>query len=454
MLKRANTSPKGFSRRGFLGASLAVLPGLSLSAGKRDRETPSAPEPPARPSRIKAYRTLGRTGWNVSDISFGAGGLSNADVLRTALDRGVNYIDTGEHYERGGSERTIGEALKGVDRKSVFVTTKLNMSFVKVTDKAGLRERFRKCLERLRLDYVDCLMIHMCTLAQVKHKPYHELIRELKTEGRVRFSGLSNHGADLSLYGKLDDPMDQVLLAAADDGRFDVFLFVHNYLKAETGGKILAACKAKGIGTTLMKMDPAFYIQEDKNILASVEERYAARGEAVPEAVVKLAGLARERAVKTEAFLKSHNLAGLEQARDAAIRFCLDDPDVHCVCPSINTFNQLDAFLALSGGTMSRGDAAVLAGCAEVAGSSTCRFACGACEAACPRGVPVNSIMRYNYYFKGKGREKAALADYAALGERGAASCGECAGPCERACPYGVSIQGKLIVAHETLTLA
>ena len=221
--------------------------GCRRSRGQ-ERSGAAAPAPPVRPPRIKAYRTLGRTGWKVSDISFGAGGLSNANVLQTAVDRGVNYIDTGEHYERGGSERTIGEALKGMDRKSVFVTTKLDLSFVKEIDKAGLEERFRKCLERLGLDYVDCLMIHMCTLAQVKHEPYHELIRELKAEGRVRFEGLSNHGADLSLYGKLDDPMDQVLLAAAEDGRFDVFLFVHNYLKAETGVKILAACKAKGIG--------------------------------------------------------------------------------------------------------------------------------------------------------------------------------------------------------------
>lgn len=448
-------SKRGLSRRRFLGATLAVLPALGLKAGESREERAGAPalQQPAEPPGVKAHRTLGRTGWRVSDISFGAGNLSNANVLEMALDRGINYIDTGEHYERGGSERTIGEALKGHNRKSVFVTTKLNLSFDKRVDKAGIRERFQKCLERMRLDYADCLMIHMCTLAQVKYEPYHEVIRELKAEGRVRFSGLSNHGADLSLYGRLDDPMDQVVLASAEDGRFDVVLFVYNYLKTEVGGKILAACKAKGMGTTLMKMDPAFYIQEDKNILASVEERYKSQGKALPEAFTKIAELSRERAAKTEAFLKSHNLAGLEQARDAAIRFCLNNPDVHCVCPSINTFEALDAFLALSGGTMSPSDEAILAGCAEVAGNSTCRFACGACEAACPRGVPVNTIMRYNYYFRGKGREKTALVEYAALGARGAGCCEECAGPCERACPYGVPIQGKLIVAHNTLML-
>jgi predicted aldo/keto reductase-like oxidoreductase len=304
----------------------------------------------------------------------------------------------------------------------------------------------------MRLDYVDCLMLHMCTLAQVKHEPYHEAIRELKTEGRVRFSGLSNHGADLSLYGQLDDPMDQVILAAAEDGRFDVALFVYNYLKTDVGEKILAACKAKNMGTTLMKMDPAFYIQDDKKSLGAIEERYKSRGEAVPAPVLKMKELAKDRAERTEAFLKKHQLAGLEQARDAAIKFCLSHPAVHCVCPSINSIQDLEGFLALSGATMDARDASILKGCADVAGDFTCRFACGACEPACPRGVPINTIMRYHYYFRAKGQEKMALAEYATLGARDAADCADCSGPCERACPYGVPIQSKLIAANETLT--
>ncbi len=449
--RQTQNGSKGFSRRNFLGVSLGAIPalGVSLSAARMQPAAGRASEP----SRIRSFRTLGRTGWTCSDIGFGAGNLSNANVLQSALDRGVNYIDTGEHYERGGSERTIGEALQGRNRKSVFVTTKLNLSFNRQNDKPGIRERFNKCRERMRLEYVDCLMIHMCTLAQVKHEAYHEAIRELKAEGKVRFSGISNHGADLSIYGKLDDPMDQVVLAAAEDGRFDVVLFVYNYLKSDVGEKVLAACKAKNMGATLMKMDPAFYIQEDKNSLAAVEERYTSRNEALPEPVLKMRALAKDRADKTEAFLKSHGLTGWEQARDAAIKFCLNHPDVHSVCPSINSFQALDGFLALSGVPMDVRDSRILAGCVEVAGDMTCRFACGACEPACPKGVPVNTIMRYNYYFKAKGQEKTALAEYAALGARAAADCAGCPGPCESACPYGVPIQGKLIAAHETLTL-
>jgi predicted aldo/keto reductase-like oxidoreductase len=450
---------KLISRRGFIAASLAAASAAGLRAKERVvGQVPAVPaQPPAQDKpmpKIKEYRRLGRTGYKVSDISFGAGPLSNANVLRAALDAGVNYIDTAEHYERGGSERTIGEVLKTHDRKSLFITTKLNLSFSKQITKADIRTRFMKCLERMGTDHADCLMIHMCTLAEVKYEPYHELIGELKAEGKVRFSGLSNHGADLSLFGRLDDPMDQVVLAAAEDGRFDIMLFVYNFLQREAGERILKACAAKDVGVTLMKSDPGLIVESEREVLSSMEARYKKDGKEVPEAVKKLFLKAAERTAVTEAFLKKHGIAGPEKTRDAAVKFCLNDPGVHAVCPSINSFEALEAFVSLSGQKLELKDEAVLDDYREVYGSSYCRHACGLCEASCPRGVPVNTIMRYEYYFAAKGREKEAMGLYAAAGGRGldAGECAGCAGYCEAACPYGVPIQAKLLMAHEDLT--
>ena len=454
---RAENGGSGLTRRAFFGATMAALPALGLKAAGFSGHAGGAgaglsAQSPAEPPRIKAYRTLGRTGWRVSDVSFGAGGLSNANVLEMALDRGVNYVDTGEHYERGGSERTIGEVLKTHDRKSFFITTKLNLSFVKRITKADLRDRFMKCLERLRTDYADCLMIHMCSLAQVKYEPYHELIGELKTEGKVRFSGLSNHGADLSLFGPLDDPMDQVVLAAAEDGRFDIMLFVYNFLQREAGERIIKACAAKDIGVTLMKTDPGLILQMERESLAQVDENYKQSGREIPEAITKLRQRAAERTAATEAFLNKHGISGPEKTRDAAIKFCLNNPGVHAVCPSINSFEALEAYLSLSGQRLEIADADVLDDCSQAYGDTYCRHACGLCEPSCPRGVPVNAVMRYEYYFAAKGREKEAMGLYAALGGRGAEACAGCSGPCEAACPYGVPIQAKLMLAHEDLT--
>jgi hypothetical protein len=458
-MTRKNEKGKLISRRGFIGASLAAVSAAGLRA--KERVAGQVPAVPAQPvaqdkpmSKIKEYRRLGRTGYKVSDISIGGGPLSNANVLRAAIEAGVNYVDTAEHYENGGSERTIGEVLQTHERKSLFITTKLNLSSRKAATKADIRERFMKCLERMKTDYADCLMIHMCTLAQVKFEPYHELIGELKTEGKVRFSGLSNHGADMSLFGRLDDPMDQVVMAAAEDGRFDIMLFVYNFLQREAGEKILKACAAKDVGVTLMKTDPGLILEMERESLNSMEERYKKDGKEIPEAIKKLALTAAERTAVTEAFLKKHGIAGPEKTRDAAIKFCLNHPGVHAVCPSINSFEALEAFVSLSGQKLELKEEAVLDDYREIYGASYCRHACGLCEGSCPRGVPVNTIMRYEYYFGAKGREKEAMGLYAAVSDRGldAGDCAGCAGHCEAACPYGVPIQAKLLMAHENLT--
>jgi hypothetical protein len=89
------------TRRSFIkswvsaGVALGLLPGRRLSAQQRV----ASPE-----MKIKEYRALGRTGFMVSDIGFGAGYLSNPGVLEAALDMGMNYIDTAEHYIRGNSD--------------------------------------------------------------------------------------------------------------------------------------------------------------------------------------------------------------------------------------------------------------------------------------------------------------------------------------------------------------
>ncbi len=448
---------KNITRRGFLGASLAAAAaaGLQGKGGLAAQDVPAAPLQPAAAAgpRIKEYRRLGRTGFKVSDISVGGGPLSNDNVLRAALDAGVNYVDTAEHYERGGSERTIGRVLETHPRDSFFITTKLNISFNKQVTKEGLRDRYMKCLERMATDHADCLMIHMCTLEQVKYEPYHELIRELKAEGKVRFSGLSNHGADLSLFGPLSDPMDKVVLAAVEDGRFDIVLFVYNFLQREAGDRILEACSAKDVGVTLMKSDPGLVVSNEREALAASEDRFKKAGRELPEAVVKAKERSAERAARLDAFLKKHGIEGAEKARDAAVKFCLSHPGVHTVCPSINSFEDLRAFVSLSGQKLELADEAVLADSRAAFGDSYCRHACGLCEPACPRGVPINTVMRYAYYFGAKGRQKDAMGLYAALGEaRAAGECAGCSGPCEAACPYGVSIQSKLLAAHESLT--
>jgi len=435
------------NRRRFIQSSFAVAAGLGLTR-KNELFGGTKQDAQAEKSKIKDYRILGRTGFKVSDIGFGAGNLSDPALFGAALDAGVNYVDTAEHYARGNSERTIGQTIKDRDRKKLFITGKLNFGLGKNT-KEGIKERTQKCLERLQTDYLDCLMIHMTpSLDQLKHEGYHDAIRELRAEGRVKFTGLSNHGTEHQYAGFVKDPMDKIILAAAEDGRFDVVLFTYNFMQREMGDRILKACAEKNIGTTLMKTNPI----RGYNDILSMYERMREKGR-VTEAGEEIIRDFTSRVEKGKEFAQKYGLNGDKEASGAAIKFCLNNPDVHSVCPTISTYEDLEFYVSLSGGRLEPVEESMLADYKSFSGNMYCRHACGECESSCPHEVPVNTIMRYQHYFMSQGREKHAMAKYAALPRTNASVCTDCDGYCEAACPYGVKVQGLLMAAHHTLSL-
>jgi predicted aldo/keto reductase-like oxidoreductase len=244
--------------------------------------------------------------------------------------------------------------------------------------------------------------------------------------------------------------MDTVILAAAEDGRFDVVLFAYNFIQREKGEKILRACREKNMGTTLMKTNPVKFHAEMQGYFDQAKER----GREMPERMVRMMKDYKDFVKpEAEAFKAAYGLETPEQIRDAAIKFVLSNPHVHTACPTINSFDALNAYLPLSGQQLKPREAALLADYESVYGRYYCRHACGECESACPHGVPVNTVMRYHHYFEAQGREKHAMEHYADLKGSNASVCSTCAGPCQEACSFGIPIQGLLIQAHEALSL-
>ncbi len=400
--------------------------------------------------KIESFRTLGRTGFKVSEIGFGAGFLNDPSVLNRALEIGINYIDTGEHYGNGQSEATIGEVIGRHDRKKIFITTKLNLSFGEEPTKDRLKSRFTKCLERMKTDYADCLMIHMTPdIIQVKHEDFHEAFKELKSDGKVRFLGLSNHGTEQSIYGFTPVKMEDVILAAAEDGRFDVALFVYNFLQKEQGEKIISKCKEKNIGVTLMKTNPVLVYERRMESIEQARQR----GRDASESLQKMMDEYKNRLAEADEFKKKHGIKTNEEIRDAAIRFTLSNPDVHTVCPTIQNFDELNAFAALAGTKLSDIDESSLDNYSTNLGKYYCRHACGECEPACPKRVPINTIMRYNHYFDSQQREKQAMSKYAKLTFNNASECFDCDGVCERNCRHNVPVRAMMMYAHQNLSL-
>jgi predicted aldo/keto reductase-like oxidoreductase len=182
-------------------------------------------------------------------------------------------------------------------------------------------------------------------------------------------------------------------------------------------------------------------------------EQLQAQGKEVSQFFLDGVKRYKDKADRAEEFIKAHNLQKPEEIMDAAIRFCLDNENVNTVCCLAKTYQEMESFVRLSGTRLSDKDTANLRVYKEGCGELYCRHACGLCEPACPHHVPVNTIMRYHQYFAAQRREREAMELYAEIAGHNAEVCRECPGYCEAACPYHVSIQGMLLVAHADLSM-
>jgi len=195
-------------------------------------------------------RTLGKTGMQVSALSFGASSLGaefrNIDIneaiksVHVALDRGMNLIDTSPYYGRGLSESLLGFALNGIDRESYYLCTKLGRYTPTHFDFSAkrVRESVEISLTRMKVDYLDIILCHdieFVDLAQIVEETIPEL-RKIQAEGRVRFVGISGY------------PM-KIFRQISDQTKLDVILSYNHYTLQNTMlADLVDEMKSKDIG--------------------------------------------------------------------------------------------------------------------------------------------------------------------------------------------------------------
>jgi len=156
-------------RRQFLKSSLTVsaipalgaAPAVALAAKNDD---PAAGEPP----RVRRYRPLGKTGFEMSDISFGTGSLPSPSLFLRALERGINYFDTAPDY--GQAEEYMGQVLaKYKKRDEIFIASKFcdhvayqdGVSHLQLPKtKADYISAVEGSLKRLNTDRLDVVFVH------------------------------------------------------------------------------------------------------------------------------------------------------------------------------------------------------------------------------------------------------------------------------------------------------
>ncbi len=150
------------------------------------------------------YRTLGRTGWDVSTISFGGwaigGGWGKVKdeesiaALHTAVDLGVNFFDTADGYGGGRSEQLLAQ-LRQERSETIYIATKIgrrsNPHTVESYNRENLTAYVERCLQNLKTDALDVVQLH-CPPTEVYYRPeVFGILDDLVEQGKIRYYGVS-----------------------------------------------------------------------------------------------------------------------------------------------------------------------------------------------------------------------------------------------------------------------
>ena len=216
------------------------------------------------------YRELGRTGWKVSEISFGAWAIGSfwgkvddnesMAALHRAIDLGVNFIDTADVYGMGKSERLIAR-LRKERRETIYVATKAGRRLSPHTadgyNKQNLSGFIEDSLRNLETDCLDLVQLH-CPPTEVYYRPeVFGALDDLVTAGKIRCYGVSVEKVEEALKAIEYPGVQSVQII------FNMFrlrpaeLFFREALRRKVG--ILARVPlASGLLTGRMKRDTSF----------------------------------------------------------------------------------------------------------------------------------------------------------------------------------------------------
>lgn len=261
------------------------------------------------------YRTLGKTGLTVSVAGLGCGGNSRlglgrgasfdecVTVARTAIDLGVNFLDTAEVY---GTEEIVGSAVRSYDRDRLVISTKAIFRAGDATGEAVTR-RVEESLRRLGLDYVDIFHFHAVDPTAYEHHRdvLAPALLKLKEQGKVRHIGITETGPR--------DPEQKMLARAIEEAPWEVIMLAYSLANQGARHKIFPVTQRRGIGTLLM-----FVV---RNIFSNAAYRSAVFARLVEQGQLDASVLAGGDPL---AFLVTDG--GAESITDAAYRYARHEP--------------------------------------------------------------------------------------------------------------------------------
>jgi len=361
-------------------------------------------------------RRLGRTGLQVSEISLGSSPLPDATLLRTLVDRGVNYIDTSHNYENGNCERKIGRLVKEVGKDKLNVGTKFHVT--PRDTKASIMASVHGSLKRLATETIDVLLIHGAESAEVLvDERVLGAYEDLKKEGAYRFRGLSCHANH-----------EPVIRKAVECGHYDMVQLGYNVFdiqEAETAAKVETYPDYLGASGIRGLIDLAH--SRDVGVLAMK--------------TLKVGGRRQDLAAYR---------TGATTLYQAMLKWVLADERVTSALTEILSHQQMEEDLGAVGAPLTAAEMGTLERYVAANGRDYCH-GCGTCRRACPSGVDTTAILHALAYHESYGKTGRARAAYAALDPSARVSgCRDC-GACEAACPYGVGVRARILEADRFL---
>jgi aryl-alcohol dehydrogenase-like predicted oxidoreductase len=248
--------PTDLSRRMFIGGTLAMAACSKTGPDKAPPEGAIPLPPAATTTAMMPMRPLGKTGVNVSLVGLGGAHIGRqkeeADsvrIIRSAVDRGINFLDNCWDYNEGKSEERMGKALLDGYRQKVFLMTKLDGR----TSEAATQQ-LEQSLRRLRTDVIDLVQVHEVIrmgdpAAVFREGGAIEALVAARKAGKIRFIGFTGHK---------DPAIHLTMLETADQHgfRFDTVQMPLNVMDAHYKSfekSVLPVAVDKGMGILGMK---------------------------------------------------------------------------------------------------------------------------------------------------------------------------------------------------------
>ena len=381
------------NRREFLKVGLvgSTSTFIGVSAFAEVSQHYATSEPFVFPAPV--YRILGRTGMKITTVSFGAMLTPEPEVIRIALEHGVNYIDTARKYMGGKNEEIVAKALKGM-RDKVYVATKTPPSS---KSKEDIIKDVETSLKALETDHIDVIQLHNITESD-KNRLFFtetkEALVKLKKDGKVRFFGVTTHRNQAEVLNALVDDKDHF---------FDTALVAYNFKSDKSITEAIARASKANIGIIAMKTQGGGYTTKEM---------------------------------------------GMISPNQAAIKWVLQNTNITAAIPGMRNMAELREDIAVMGMPFKYADQRVLERYSAAIEPYYCTL-CGRCENTCPKGVEISTINRSLMYAEGYKNSELARSTYreATVSASACLDCSDCVAHCAR----GLNIAAKMSQARTIL---